>query len=465
MSDSEKQWQDDMWPKAPEAVFADGAADTGRGAQPATASAHAVERVADTAEAGASSAPTTTVCAQDSPCAAPVAATAPYGGIYAASAAPSPADATPASASTAAQAVPASGASYGASASQQAPGTPAAGYAAAYGYSAGGVPPCGTPAPAAAQAVPAPQKKGGKGWIVGLAVVICLFLLCAIGIGSCTSMVSSSMGSLGALGSVADEVTYGDTVGVINIDGTIQYDGTTSSPEGLKAQLDRAEEDDNIVAVVLRVNSGGGVATAGEEMAIYVRDFSKPVVVSSASMNASAAYEISSQADYIYTAETTAIGSIGTAMQITDYSGLLEKLGIRIDNITSAESKDSTYGERALSEEERAYYQSMVDQINATFIQKVADGRGMTEDEVRALATGLTFTGIDAVENGLADEIGTLEDAIDTAAMLGGASSYEVMYLENYSSDLGSLLDLVTEDESQPAQGTAPAKAALAQIS
>ena len=73
----------------------------------------------------------------------------------------------------------------------------------------------------------------------------------------------------------------------------------------------------------------------------------------------------------------------------------------------SSDSKDSSYGTRPLTEEERAYYQTMVDQINETFIQTVAEGRGMTEDEVRALATGLTFTGMEAVENGLADEMGT----------------------------------------------------------
>ena len=131
-------------------------------------------------------------------------------------------------------------------------------------------------------------------------------------------------------------------------------------------------------AIVLRVNSGGGTATAGEEMTSYLKDFSKPVVVSSASMNASAAYEISSQADYIFTAKTTSIGAIGTAMQITDLSGLYEKLGIRIDDITSADSKDSSYGNRPLTEEERAYYQDMVDQINETFIETVAEGRSMS---------------------------------------------------------------------------------------
>lgn len=163
-----------------------------------------------------------------------------------------------------------------------------------------------------------------------------------------------------------------DAVGVITIDGTIDYDGSTASPEGLKAQLDRAENNPHIKAVVLRVNSGGGTATAGEEMASYVNDFSKPVVVSSASVNASAAYEISSQADYIFAAKTTAIGAIGTAMQVTDLSGLLDKLGISVENITSAESKDSSYGTRPLTEEERAYYQAMVDTVNETFMETVA---------------------------------------------------------------------------------------------
>ena len=245
----------------------------------------------------------------------------------------------------------------------------------------------------------------------------------------------------------ADTVT-GDTVGIISIDGTIQYDGSTSSPEGLKAQLDAAEQNPHIKAVVLRVNSGGGVATAGEEMARYVRDFSKPVVVSCASLDASAAYMISSQADYIYTAETSAVGSIGVIMSVTDLSGLYEKLGISVDNITSADAKDAGGGDRPLTEEERAWYQAQVDQINDVFIATVAEGRSMTEDEVRALATGLTFTGIDAVGNGLADEIGTLEMAVEKAASLAGVADADTVYLQDSSSDLGRLLDIMgTEDE------------------
>lgn len=288
----------------------------------------------------------------------------------------------------------------------------------------------------------APKK--GKGWIVALVAVILFFGLMFFGMASCNAAMSSVVDPFGMLEDdlSADYITT-NSVGIIEIGGTIQYDGSTSSPEGLKEQLDRAEANPYIQAVVLRVDSGGGTATAGEEMATYVREFSKPVVVSSASMNASAAYEISSQADYIFTAKTTAIGAIGTAMQITDYSGLLDKLGISVDNITSSDSKDSSYGTRSLTDEERAYYQNMVDQINATFIETVAQGRNMSVDEVSALATGLTFTGMEAVDNGLADEIGTLEDAIAKATELAGFSYCDAVYLQPTSSSLNDLLGLM----------------------
>lgn len=293
--------------------------------------------------------------------------------------------------------------------------------------------------PGAAYVVP--QQQPRRGWIVALVAVILLFIALMFGVFSCSNAFSgvTSLGT--SLEGSSPVATTGPTVAVINLSGTIQYDGSACSPEGLKALLDEAEEDPDIKAVVLRVDSGGGTATAGEEMATYVKEFSKPVVVSSASMNASAAYEISSQADWIYTAKSTAIGSIGTAIQVTDWSGLYEKLGIDIENITSAESKDSSYGTRSLTDEERESYQHTVDQINETFLETVAEGRGMDIEDVRALATGLTFTGIDAVENGLADELGTLEDACAKAAELGGAGeSYDVVTLEEESSALDDLL-------------------------
>lgn len=300
--------------------------------------------------------------------------------------------------------------------------------------------------PYAAAPVAAPPQKKSRAWIVALVAVVLVFVLIAMGMHSCTSLFASSMGYSTSTSDAVDALTQ-DAVAVITIDGTIQYDGTSSSPEGLKSLLDEAEASPHIRAVVLRVDSGGGLSTAGEEMTEYLRAFSKPVVVSSASTNASAAYEISSQADYIFTAKSTAIGAIGTAMQITDTSELMDMLGINVQDITSADSKDSTYGTRPLTDEERAYYQDMVDQINEVFIQNVAEGRGMDVEAVRALATGLTFTGMDAVENGLADEIGTKEDAIEKAADLAGMTSYAVIELDQDTDELSAMLDLLSEND------------------
>lgn len=282
-----------------------------------------------------------------------------------------------------------------------------------------------------------PPARGSKrrvpaGWICAI-VVAALLAFFAFQANSCVRALAVDGG----------EAHEPNSIAVINLSGSIAYDGSACSPEGIKQLLDQAEADDNIKGVVLRVNSGGGTATAGEEMAAYVRDFSKPITVSSASLNASAAYEISSQADYIYVAHTTDIGSIGTVMQTIDYSGLLDLLGIKIDNIASAESKDSTYGSRPLTDEERAYYQDQIDQVNRVFVQNVAQGRGMTVDAVDALATGLTFTGDDAVENGLADAVGSREDAVKKAADLAGVGdNYHTTTLALADDSLADMLGL-----------------------
>lgn len=277
-----------------------------------------------------------------------------------------------------------------------------------------------------------PKRRVPAGWICAV-VVAALLALFAFQANSCVRAFAFDGG----------EVHDPNSIAVINLSGSIAYDGSACSPEGIKQLLDQAEADDNIKGVVLRVNSGGGTATAGEEMAAYVRDFSKPITVSSASLNASAAYEISSQADYIYVAHTTDIGSIGTVMQTIDYSGLLDLLGIKVDNIASAESKDSTYGSRPLTDEERAYYQDQIDQVNRVFVQNVAQGRGMTVDAVDALATGLTFTGDEAVENGLADAVGSREDAVKKAAELAGVGdNYHTTTLALPDDSLADMLGL-----------------------
>lgn len=276
-----------------------------------------------------------------------------------------------------------------------------------------------------------PKKSSkGKGVLITVVVICLLAAACFFAFGS--KMVPS----------------FTKQVGVIHIDGTIGSDAGANTPEGLKSLLDSAEHDASIAAVVLRVDSGGGYSAAGEEMAEYVKDFSKPIVVSTASSNASAAYLISSQSDYIMANKVSSVGAIGAVMQMVDYSDLLEKLGIDMVNITSSGSKDSSYGTRPLTAEELAYYQNLVNQANAVFIEQVAEGRGMSVEEVRALATGMPFSGTDALGNGLVDGIGTFSDACDKAARFAGLSSYSVVSLESGSDSIDKLVDLLGSSSS-----------------
>lgn len=301
--------------------------------------------------------------------------------------------------------------------------------------------------PIVAAMPPVRQRGLGTGAVIGLAIIAAICIVMCVSVISCSATFNGIVGSMGMSSTDSDARDASPKVGVISMDGTIAYDGSACSPGGLRVLLDMAAEDDSVKAVVLRINSGGGAATAGEEMAKYVADFPKPIVVSSAATNASAAYEISSQADYIFTAKTTSIGSIGVAMQVTDLSGLYEKLGINIDAITSADAKDSTYGNRPLTDEERKWYQSMVDQIDADFVETVANGRDMEVSEVRELANGLAYTGTDAVENGLADEIGYYEDAIAKASELAGfdAELKTTSLTLSSSSNLAALLDVLSD--------------------
>lgn len=290
-------------------------------------------------------------------------------------------------------------------------------------------PPTGSPysyvAPAPHSTPSTPKRRPKRPlWVVIVAIIV--------GVAVLGSLASCAVSNLSFASSA---------IGVIDIDGTIGQDGGANVPEGLLAQLSEAENDPTTAAVVLRVNSGGGAAAAGEEMARYVADFSKPIVVSTASGNASAAYLISSQADYIFANEASSVGAIGTAMQLTDYSKLLDLLGIDVRTITSANSKDASYGHRPLTQEEIDYFQAQVDQINKSFIESVAQGRHMEVSAVEKLATGLSFTGSDALENGLIDEIGTYKDALNKAAQLAGLRSYHAEHLG--SSDLG-LIELLS---------------------
>ena len=309
-----------------------------------------------------------------------------------------------------------------------------------YAYSYQQYPAYTPPIPAAGTA-PAKKQHHPFAWLGGIALIL-FVIFTGVSMVSC----STSLFDPDLMSVETGAITTGDTIAVINLDGTIGYDGSSNSPEGLRDLIHQAETNPDIKAIVLRVNSGGGSATAGEEMAQYIKDCSKPIVVSSAALNASAAYEISSQADYIYVNKSTEIGAIGTVLQLSDISKLLDMIGIKVENIASAESKDSSYGTRPLTDEEREYYQYLVDTLNEDFVATVAEGRDMDIKDVKALANGMIYAGTDSVENGLADEIGTYDDAIMKAAELGMTDDYDVVTLYVSNFDIDSLLGFLGAD-------------------
>lgn len=306
-----------------------------------------------------------------------------------------------------------------------------------------------TPQAAPQQTVLTVQAPKNRARTVALIAATALCIILCLSAISCTAIFGGMVQSVG-LSAESSSLDSSPKVAVISLGSTIQYDGTSCSPSGLKSLLDQAKQRDDIKAVVLRVNSGGGTATAGEEMAKYVGDFEKPIVVSCAATTASAAYEIASQADYIFAAKTSSVGSIGVAMQVTDLSGLYDKLGIDIDTIVSSEAKDSTYGNRPLTKSERKWYQNMVNAIDSDFIETVAAGRNMSVDSVKALANGLTYTGSEAAANGLVNEVGYLEDAISKASQLAGydSSLQQTVLTLSASPDITTLLDLLSQEDS-----------------
>lgn len=207
--------------------------------------------------------------------------------------------------------------------------------------------------------------------------------------------------------------------------------------------LDDLAKDDDIKAVVLRINSGGGDAYASEQIWHSVTELKKvkPVVVSMGGMAASGAYYMSANASWIVAEPTTLTGSIGIFGLFPDMSGLLtEKLGVRFDEVkTNRNSTFSPVGTaRPLNAEETAYLQTYINRGYALFRQRVADGRRMPVAAVEKIAQGRVWLGQDAKPLRLVDELGTLDVAIAKAAALAKVKKY-------HTADYPSAADMMTQ--------------------
>lgn len=220
--------------------------------------------------------------------------------------------------------------------------------------------------------------------------------------------------------------TCRDRVAIIDVSGMIlNARGSSLLGEGenpvslFRERLDAAADDPRVKAVVLRINSPGGAVTASDimyrDVINFRRETHKPVIACMMDVAASGAYYLSMGCDRVYAHPSTVTGSIGVIMSLYNATGLFTKLGVTSDPIKSGPNKDIGNPGRPMTEQERAILQGMVNSFYDQFVQVVVTGRQLPEAQVRQLADGRVYTGIDAKKAGLVDEVGYLEDAIQTA--------------------------------------------------
>ncbi len=229
----------------------------------------------------------------------------------------------------------------------------------------------------------------------------------------------------------------GDKIAEIDLRGII------ISSDNVVRQIKKYRDDRGIRAILLHVESPGGGVVASQE--IYeelrkTRDGGKPVVVSMGSLAASGGYYVSCGASRIVANEGTLTGSIGVISQFMHYDSLMHKIGVGVNTVKSGKLKDAGNPFRAMTEQDRAYFQDLMDEVHRQFIAVVEKERKIDHDSLLAIADGRAFTGVRARGMGLVDTIGTYEDAIAIAARLGGIKGEPAIVRERR--DALSLFDL-----------------------
>jgi len=209
----------------------------------------------------------------------------------------------------------------------------------------------------------------------------------------------------------------GPRIAVVEIEGII-LDG-----DQVVRELRDHAENPVVKAVVVRVNSPGGVVAPTQEIynAIQrVRKAGKPVVASFGAVAASGGYYVGAATNRIFANPGTLTGSIGVVMQMANVEGLLKKVGVEYVVVKAGAYKDVGNFARSMTPEERRILQALLDDVHGQFIAAVAQGRGLEESAVRAVADGRIYSGAQAKNLKLVDELGGFEEAVEAAGKLGG---------------------------------------------
>jgi protease-4 len=239
----------------------------------------------------------------------------------------------------------------------------------------------------------------GAGFIVGF------FLLFAVCVGVFTAVFGDKESMIG-----------GEGVGLVEVKGLI-IDGQETI-----RQLRTLGKDERVKAVVLRVDSPGGVVGPSQELYAAVKKLAKTkkVVVSMGSLAASGGYYLSAPATLIYANPGTITGSIGVLMKFSNIEGLMDKVGMKSFTLKTGKFKDVGSPARTMTAEEKAMLQAVIENTHAQFVRAVAEGRRIPIEDVRRIADGRIFSGEQALALKLVDRLGTLQDAVEEAGRLGG---------------------------------------------
>lgn len=250
------------------------------------------------------------------------------------------------------------------------------------------------------------------------------------------------------MGGTETKVSGKKGVGLVEVRGMI-----LDSKEPVR-QLRYFLKNDNVKAVVLRVDSPGGIVAPSQEISDEVRKFAekKKIIVSMGSLAASGGYYISAPATMIYANPGTITASIGVILKLSNIETLMDKIGIKSHTLKTGKFKDSGSPVRQFSEEDRAMLQSVIDSTHEQFVKAVASGRKLPLDEVRRIADGRILSGEQAKTFKLVDRLGTLQDAVEEAGKQAGIEGEPELILPPKKKV--DYMDLLTESVEGSIQGS-----------
>ena len=337
--------------------------------------------------------------------------------------------------------------------------------------------PGGTP-PIIITQPPPPPRQSGSGWRV-FALILLLLLVGSIGL-NMIRFAGALVGGGGATGAqsgqqfhevVVDHARASDKIAILEVKGMISSEpwgrGTKSVADLIEDQLKYAAEDNNVKAVILKVDSPGGEVMASDDIANAIRKFQdkhkKPVVAQMGSLAASGGYYVSAPCQWIVANDLTITGSIGVILHSFNYRGLMDKVGLQPVVFKSGRFKDMLSGSKKPEEQdpaEKEMIQSMIMETYQKFKTVIAEGRAQASKRNNGkgrtlasnwadLADGRVLTGKQAFDNGFVDELGNFETALATTKRLAGITGDArlIRYVEPF--DLGSLFSMFGKSESK----------------